>query len=357
MKSIALKGEIWTRTALSLRFTSVAVLLILVYLLACNLPLPATLGEVRSVDVFWKLIVPLVPTILLVSPSLWRNICPLAFINIAGNNFRRLIKLRISSRSMEFALSKYGLHVAMFLLFLIVPGRLLIFNRNSEFLLLLLLLLAIASFLAGILFPYKSGWCSSICPVYPVEATYGLNPLILGENTLCRTQTAQGELNCLGCTRNCLDLKVTPGPRKTVGSNAEWHPSPALSFFIGAFPGFVSAYWLLSNCAQLNGPLEMSRCLLVYLYFLALILFSLAIHKLVRLVLRVKHMGVLGAKRLDLTYVALAFNMYYWMSIPGFVLTLGSLFDISSAWDEDTIILATKAGVTLLSAIWIRRNW
>lgn len=354
MKSIALQGEIWTLTAEALRIGAIMVFMILAYLLAKDVPLGSHLEQLRALDIFWKIIVPLVPAILLVSPALWRNMCPLAFLNIAGNRVKQLVPLSSKRPKVNPVLSKYGLYIGMILLFLIVPGRLLIFNRNGEVLLLLLLLLAIASFLAGILFPYKSGWCSAICPVYPVEAAYGLNPLILGENTLCRTQTPQGELNCFGCTRHCLDLKVSPGPDKKVASNAEWRPRPALSLFISAFPGFVSAYWLLSTHTELNGPAAIPRCLLVYFCFFVLMLLSAATYKLLRLVLSLRQVGV---KRLDLAYVALAFNIYYWMSIPGFVSTVGALLDITADWYQDTITFGATASLTLLSAAWMRRNW
>jgi len=68
--------------AVLLRAIAGVVFLAFIYLLSQNQPLLGHLGQVRPLDIFWKLIVPLVPAILLVAPVLWRNICPLAYFNI-----------------------------------------------------------------------------------------------------------------------------------------------------------------------------------------------------------------------------------------------------------------------------------
>lgn len=79
---LSFHGRGWSRVAVLLRAIAGVVFLAFIYLLSQNQPLLGHLGQVRPLDIFWKLIVPLVPAILLVAPVLWRNICPLAYFNI-----------------------------------------------------------------------------------------------------------------------------------------------------------------------------------------------------------------------------------------------------------------------------------
>ena len=44
----------------------------------------------------------------------------------------------------------------------------------------------------------KSGWCSTICPLLPVQRIYGQTPFALVANSHCQP--------CVGCTKNCYDF-------------------------------------------------------------------------------------------------------------------------------------------------------
>ena len=44
----------------------------------------------------------------------------------------------------------------------------------------------------------KSGWCSTICPLLPVQRIYGQTPLMLVANAHCQP--------CVGCVKNCYDF-------------------------------------------------------------------------------------------------------------------------------------------------------
>lgn len=348
-----------------LRATALLVFLLFIYLLGQNQPLPGQQGKVRSLDIFWKLIVPLVPAILLVAPVLWRNICPLAFFNIQGHKTAGAFD-RGCDRGQPFPatgkkgirlwLSKRGLYVAMSLLFLLVPARLLFFNAASEALAVLLFVLAVASFAAGALLPFKSGWCSSICPVYPVEKTYGMSPLVLGENTLCRIRTSNHDLRCAGCIRECLDLKLTNGPGKRVGQAVKWRPGKGMRLFISAFPGFVAAYVVFSKYVSLDAFTPVSRCLIVYFSFLAMVFVSMGIYRMLRS-LPLRAPIDVAARRLDLSFVAIAFNLYYWMAVPGAVAIVGSLLSTPVGVHGLVANAACMSFTLLLSAIWLWRNW
>ena len=44
----------------------------------------------------------------------------------------------------------------------------------------------------------KSGWCSTICPLLPVQRIYGQTPFALVANSHCQP--------CVGCVKNCYDF-------------------------------------------------------------------------------------------------------------------------------------------------------
>ena len=349
--------------AVLLRAFAVVVFLAFIYLLSQNQPLLGHLGQVRPLDIFWKLIVPLVPVILLVAPVLWRNICPLAYFNIVGHQMASAFEKgsdrgqplsTSSSRDIRLWLSKRGLYVAMSLLFLLVSARLLLFNAVSEALAVLLAVLAAASFAAGMLLPFKSGWCSSICPVYPVEKTYGMSPFVLGENTLCQIRISNHDLKCAGCIRECLDLKLANGPGKRVRQAVKWRPGKGLRLFISAFPGFVAAYVVLSQYVRLEAFTPVLRCLFVYCCFLAMVFVSVGIYRIFGRLLTPAGVAV---RRLDLVFVAIAFNLYYWMAVPSAVAIVGSLLSTPVGVHGLLANAAGMSGIFLLSAIWLWRNW
>jgi len=130
-------------------------------------------------------------------------------------------------------------------LFLIVPLRHPVFNHQAPALALLLAGILGVAFVGGMLFQGKSGWCSTLCPVGPVERLYGQAPLFRVEHAHCGS--------CLRCTEPCFDRKGSravlamageqPGGGRTgaPGGLLLWH-SP-MGAFAAAFPGFVLGYF------------------------------------------------------------------------------------------------------------------
>jgi nitrite reductase (NADH) large subunit len=80
----------------------------------------------------------------------------------------------------------------------LASSRKLIFNTNGPATGLLFLCTIGTAFAMGVLFKGKSGWCSSICPLLPVQRIYGQTPFIPSRNSHCKP--------CVGCTRNCYDF-------------------------------------------------------------------------------------------------------------------------------------------------------
>ena len=78
----------------------------------------------RSIAVLWYLLIPLVPASLLVSPALWRNVCPLATLNLLTNRSG-------GSRVLTTALLPAATTAGIVLLVVLVPARRVVFNVNG----------------------------------------------------------------------------------------------------------------------------------------------------------------------------------------------------------------------------------
>ncbi|MDA0330264.1 MAG: hypothetical protein O2958_14825 [Gemmatimonadetes bacterium] len=170
----------------------------------------------------------------IINVELWRNVCPLATLNLlfeASGSRRQLPKdwLRIA-----------GI-VGIILLAVMVPARRFLFNVDATALGVTVVAVCVLALLGGLLFDMKGGFCNALCPVLPVERLYGQRPLLSVPNARC--------LSCTACTRGCLDLIPTKSAVLSVGNHAgspRWTVS-GYGIFALAFPGFVVAYYLLPD--------------------------------------------------------------------------------------------------------------
>ena len=141
----------------------------------------------------WKIVIPLLPLLFLVAPGVWRNLCPLA----ASNQTPRVLGLTRGLTAPAW-LKEYGYVIAISLFVLFVVLRKLGLDDNGPASALLLLGALTGGFLGGMYLKGKSGWCSSICPLLPVQRIYGQTPFALVGNSHCQP--------CVGCTTNCYDF-------------------------------------------------------------------------------------------------------------------------------------------------------
>jgi nitrite reductase (NADH) large subunit len=139
--------------------------------------------------VMWKLVIPLLPLLFMVAPGVWRNLCPLA----ASNQTPRVLGLTRGLTAPAW-LKEYGYVIAISLFVLFVVLRKLGLDDNGPASALLLLGALAGGFLGGMYLKGKSGWCSSICPLLPVQRIYGQTPFALVGNSHCQP--------CVGCTTN-----------------------------------------------------------------------------------------------------------------------------------------------------------
>lgn len=277
--------------------------------------------------VFWGFFVPLLPMVFFIAPGLWRNICPMAALNQLPRRGRFTQALKLPRW-----LKEYSYVIAIGLFVTVVSTRKLLFNQNGPALGMLMAVALGTAFLMGIIFKGKSGWCSSICPLLPVQRLYGQTPWVLVGHSHCQP--------CIGCTKNCYDLN--PAVARVAGMHSpDAHYPNSSKFFAGGFPGMILAfYWVpdppVISVAQM------------YLEFVFYILVSLGVFFGLSALLKV------SAIKLTPASAALAFNLYYWFNIPILIskiewLTARSMPEWSN-W--------TACGLSLaVTVVWLKRTY
>ena len=130
--------------------------------------------------VLWKLVIPVLPLLWLVVPGLWRNVCPLS----ASNQTPRVLGLSKALTAPDW-LKEYGFVIAAGMFILFVSLRKVGLDDSGPASALLLLGALTGGFIGGMLLKGKSGWCSSICPLLPIQRLYGQTPYKLVANSHC----------------------------------------------------------------------------------------------------------------------------------------------------------------------------
>lgn len=243
----------------------------------------------RALNILWNAVVPVLPAVFLVSPAIWRNVCPLATLTLMPRG-------RHAHRTLSPAAVRTALVAGVLLLVILVPARRFLFNTDGLALGITIAAVAVVSLIGGTLFKRKAGFCNSICPVLPVERLYGQRPLLRLPNVRC--------VPCAGCTeRGCLDLSPADSAQTGVGerwSSSWWTLSP-FGAFAAAFPGFVIGYYTIAN-----GPLTTAGA--VYSQVLIAMVVSWGI-----VTVASRLAGVAAAAALPALAV-LAFGLYYWFA-------------------------------------------
>lgn len=190
----------------------------------------------------WGAAVPLLPAVFLLTPALWRNICPLATLGDgrapALPPAPATIHASAGQRSRGGAIARAN-SLGIVLLLALLPARRLLLNESALATLVLVALAALAAWLLGRRGERKAGFCNALCPILPVERLYGQAPLLAPGNPRCRP--------CTVCTtRGCLDLAGRKAVAQALGParrTAAWLREP-FGAFAAAFPGLVLAYGL-----------------------------------------------------------------------------------------------------------------
>ena len=188
--------------------------------------------------VMWKVIIPTLPFLFLTAPGLWRNLCPLA----ASNQTPRALKLTKALTAPDW-LKEYGYVIAFSGFILFVVLRRFGIDKNGAYSALLLLGAMAAAFTGGMFFKGKSGWCSTMCPLLPVQRIYGQTPLALIANAHCQP--------CVGCVKNCYDFNPRAAYLADL-NDADAYWSGYRRYFVGAFPGLVLSFFEVPSGSKLE---------------------------------------------------------------------------------------------------------
>lgn len=255
-----------------------------------TLVLGLVLRPAASLFALWEIVIPLVPALLLISPALWRNVCPFATLNMVGNGRR-------ARRPLPHRATKAFAWSGLTLLFLLVPARRFLFNESGLALAAVIVAVAVAALVLGTVYDHKAGFCNAFCPLLPVEKLYGQAALVEVSNPRCTP--------CVGCTvKGCLDRMpgraLLPLAQRTPRA---WLRQP-YGVFAMAFPGFIVGYFTVAN-----GPLGDAGLIYGRVFLAAAISWALLAGICVGLKIRARQaMPVLAA---------LAIGLYYAFATPG----------------------------------------
>jgi NADPH-dependent 2,4-dienoyl-CoA reductase/sulfur reductase-like enzyme/ferredoxin len=272
--------------------------------------------------VLWGVLVPLLPLLFFIAPGFWRNICPLAASNQVPRRFGFT-----RARTLHPTVRAYGFLIPIALFLTIVPARKVIFNTNGAAAGVLLLACGSAAFLGGLVFKGKSGWCSSFCPLLPVQRVYGQTPFVVVRNSHCEP--------CVGCAKNCYDFNPHVAQLADL-YDADPYRGAYRKIFAGALPALVLAFYTVD-------PASGWHILGMYGTFGLYILGGIGAFFVLDSVLRVSTGAV------AVVFGAAALDLYYWFTWP-------YLADRIAGSSPGWFVWPARVVVWALSAVWVART-
>lgn len=296
-----------------------------------------------GVTLLWNILIPVAPALLVVATGVWRNICPLATTALLPDRFGFSMKKKLSNTQRSF-LNVMG----VIALLMIIPLRHVIFNRNGESTALLLISVASIAFIRGLFYERKSGWCSGLCPIHPVERLYGSGVAFSLPNAHCN--------ECVKCSVPCPDS--TPNATVLTSKNV-WSQKAVEYIVVGAFPGFVWGWFQIPDYRAAYG---WNHLLFIYGTPLLAAIITLVIYAVVKQLLAHKQRKVLVN-----LFAAGAVSCYYWFRLPQLIgfrvhYTNSTLIDLSNSLPGWTPIILNIFTTTFF--IWwmvirhkIKRSW
>lgn len=287
-----------------------------------------------GLHLLWNVLIPVAPALLVIAPGLWRNVCPMGTTSLMPRH------LGLSRRKHLSAAAQGWMAVgALALLLVIVPLRHVILDTNGYAIGAALVAVAALTVGLGMVFEWKSAWCSGLCPVYPVELLYGEEPLVSVKNAHCRS--------CENCVLPCKDGTPDLHP-----ANASSQAAARWSGLIlaGGFPGFIWGWYQVPNYEGLEGFKHLH---IAYGYPLVAMAAALCAFLALRAVL-----GAFRERMLVRVFAAAAVIAYYWFKAP-VMLGFGenpaaALIDLHAALPEVTpwvlrgIVIAAFAWLLVL---------
>ncbi len=336
-------------------------------------------------ELFWMIIMPAIVLCMYFSPMLWRNSCPLSTVSLwrfvlFGRRKLSRIGIKANERTglhgkLYQIIRKRGLVVSALLFWFIVPYRLLLFNTDSLATFWLLIIVFAAAFIFGALFPVKSGWCTSLCPVAAAEKVYGMNPAFEVKNNRCHFYNEEQKtvVTCSGCSFNCSDV-VEP-------EHAYWQQALEKVFhatlnaemrklFVATLPGFMAMFFLLANkTIALPKATLFIKMTYLYGYMGVAMLLSWCFYVLVKkiawrkIIARVAEAQAreveyaIAKRKLDLLYVNLSMNIIVFATTYIWSHVLYSKFFGADAVAESMVWTVLYFTFFFISFFGVRSSW
>jgi len=292
---------------------------------------------------FWSVLIPLAPAILAVAPGLWRNICPLGSTAL----FPRHREWSRRERIGETWQGRMQL-LAVLVLLAVVPLGHVVLNRSGPATFGAFTALAAVGFVCGLRFEWKSAWCSTICPVFPVEQLYGAEPAVSLENAHCEP--------CEECVSLCPDS--LPGVDSLTAIDTRAGRASAV-LITGGFAGYVWGWFQVPDFAAAEGFRNLGA---IYAPPLVGLAASLIVFLVLRRLLPWHHEW-----RLARAFGAAAIAVFFWYRLPalfgfGVYPEDGLLVDLTGTLPAWTPI-AMRAATTAFFGWWLvirgtgQRSW
>jgi NADPH-dependent 2,4-dienoyl-CoA reductase/sulfur reductase-like enzyme/ferredoxin len=277
--------------------------------------------------IFFGVVIPVLPLLFFVAPGVWRNICPLS----SANQSARVLGFTLGRTPPRWWRER-GYLVAITLFFGIAGARLAVFNNSGPATAVLLLGVIGSAFTGGVVFKGKSGWCSSVCPLLPVQRLYGQTPFVLSPNSHCRP--------CVACTRNCFDFQPQLAQQADLhDADARWQQPRRL--FASALPGFVLGFFLLLGDAGLSTAETYARL-------------ALDVAASVGGLFAIEAVLGLSAGMVTALWGALALILFYWYGTPRTGAAVSSLLGVG---DPGWLRWPVLAAVVPLTLLWLVRTY
>jgi hypothetical protein len=252
------------------------------------------LAPETGLRLFWNLLIPVAPALIVVAAGVWRNVCPLATVALLARRAGWSRGVRLSPR-WQGRLQLAGLG----LLLSVVPLRHVLFDRDGPATALLLAAVGLLAFSSGWLFEWKSGWCNGLCPVLHVEKLYGAQTIAPVRNARCTS--------CAGCTAVCPDSTAALSPYTGVKHRPH---RAAAALLVGGFPGFVAGWSLVPDSPGWPGTGGVVQAFAVPLGGMAL---SFAVYAVLA------RSAPDGGALLRRWFAAAAVAVYYWFRVPALI--------------------------------------
>ncbi|QIS24085.1 FHA domain-containing protein [Nocardia terpenica] len=275
--------------------------------------------------VFFGIVVPLLPGLFLIAPGLWRNSCPLA----ATNQIPRVLRFTRGGNPPEW-LRRRGYQVSVTLFLGIAGARLAGLDRIGAAAGVALSAVALAAFAGGVLYKGKSGWCSSICPLFSLQRVYGQTPFVTVPNTHCEP--------CVGCAKNCFDFTPRAAYQADLADPERSWSAPR-KLFAAALPGFVLGFFTLTGDI---GTAVVQRYSVLALFMLVTVGVFFALEA----------MTPVSPAMLSAGYAAVALNVFYWFSGVTLARSFSTITGVSAPWLHWPI----SAVILLATAVWLLRT-